>query len=166
MIKIVGYVLLALVAYLGFMVAKFPASHVIDQLSRYVPALNVQTVEGTAFSGMAEGLDVRGTELQSLSWRWQPTALLRGQIAYAIDASDTGVELRGDAAIDSGRTLKVSALNGTLPLGKAMALAGRPGLPVTGTVELDLETVQIDDNGRPLAAKPGCVMPVPPWADH
>lgn len=86
-----GYGIVGLVAYVVFVLAQMPAAQVYDWFLREATPLELYGVEGTVWSGKATGGRYRELELPAVSWRWQPTGLMRGALAYGLwlEAPDT-----------------------------------------------------------------------------
>jgi general secretion pathway protein N len=98
---------------------------------------------GSAASGMANGIYVR-----DLSWRIKPHRLLKGQIAYAIEALPAGGFVDGEIGLSVGGSLHLQNFRGSIPLAMLQPLIGIPGL--TGTVNASIESLAVT-NGLPSA---------------
>jgi hypothetical protein len=83
--------------YLVFLVLGLPAAHVLVFLELPPERVSFGAVEGTAWSGRAEGVHISHLSLGGLTWRLAPLALLTGCLEYRL-----GVE-SGPADVGSGR---------------------------------------------------------------
>ena len=149
--RIVGYVLLGLCAYLVFLVLQFPVGALAHYLATYLPGLQVQHIEGSIVQGRALGLNVRGVELESLAWRWQPLSLLGGRFEYRFSIMEPQLKLQGRAGVGLDQQLRIVDLDGEVSLNKAIAMAVRAQLPVNGKVEVELAELRIGADGLPRA---------------
>ena len=147
-----GYGLLGLLAYVIFMLIQFPAANFIDLLGRYLPGLTAQEVQGSARKGTAREVRLHDTRFETLSWRFRPLALVKGRLEYRVIAEAPQLRLEGAAGVGLRRQLQIEDLSGRLPLPRAIALIGRPTLPLNGNVELNLTALHLDREGRPRAA--------------
>lgn len=97
MMRIVGYVVLGLLAYSGFLIASFPAERAFALLN--LQAMNVRAagLSGTAWSGKAVLLQVEGRNLERVHWQVKPWSVLLGQLD--IDVKLDGKEIAGSANV-------------------------------------------------------------------
>ncbi len=151
--RILIYGLLGLLAYAVFLVIQLPAATLVGWLSPQIPQLKVGQVQGTVLNGSAQDLEFRNTRLQSLSWQWQAKALLKGRLAFQVQASDPGLNLQTLAAMNMDRNLELKQLQGRLPLERVVTLAGSSPPLLSGDLDLNLDSVLLDQFGRLLAAQ-------------
>jgi hypothetical protein len=150
--SVLRYGLLGLLAFLLSLLLLAPATLITEPLAERLPGFSVQTVEGTATDGVANGLSWRGVRLNRLVWDWRPLALLTGWLEFHLKTDDPEIQLTGKAAINSGRYLRLQNLTGHLRLAELMILAGQPKLPLQGVVEFDLRDARLNPMGQPLTA--------------
>lgn len=150
--KIFRYGLLGLLAFLLFLLLLAPASLVTDQLGERLPGFKVQTVEGAATDGAAQGLQWRGGRIDKLGWDWRPLALATGSLKFSLAVDDPDLNLTGTAATGWDRQWRFQVLAGRAALAKLFALAGQPNLPAQGVVELNLRELHLNAAGWPVAA--------------
>jgi len=98
-----GFVLLGIVAYAAFLVVTVPARFVVRQLV-LPPGVVLSNVDGTVWHGAARAdVTASGADAQvDLRWRFIPASLVSGRIAFAIEASGTGLEAHGTVARSFG----------------------------------------------------------------
>ncbi|HRY15243.1 MAG TPA: type II secretion system protein N, partial [Candidatus Competibacteraceae bacterium] len=88
MTRILGYGLPGLLAYLLFLALQAPASVVTEQFAKQLPGFSVQTVEGAAIDGSAQGVAWRSVRLDRLQWAWRPLALFTGWLEFHLNVDD------------------------------------------------------------------------------
>lgn len=146
------YGLLGLLAFLLFLLLLAPASLVIDALTRWQPGFRVQTVEGAATDGIANGVSWRGVQVKRLVWDWRPLNLLTGWLEFHLKIDDPQTSMAGKAAINPGRQVRFRDFTGRLTLAELAKLAGQPKLPLQGVVEFDLRELRLNYPGQPQGA--------------
>ena len=151
--RLLAYSLLGLLAYTVFLVVLCPASLLTEQLAQRLPGFSAQNVQGSVVQGSAQSVKLSATvRLEAIAWRLRVLLLLLGRIEYTLQLTAPELNIRGVAGLGFDRQLRITALNGQLPLPKAIALAGRPPPPLNGAMELENVELRLDRNGRPLQA--------------
>ena len=97
MIRIIGYVVLGLLAYAGFLLATFPAERAFALLSEQVPNVRAAGLSGTAWSGQASVIQIQNQNLEKLQWQFKPWSVLFGQLE--VDIQLDGADVAGQASI-------------------------------------------------------------------
>jgi len=137
------WLLVAIAAYLVFLIAGVPAARITTRLQ----ALGVQTagVSGTIWNGRVAALQVRGLALGPTQWQLNPWRLLTGKLGASVQSkSDTGY-LDADVVVALGGSISVRNLRASLPLS---ALSGLP-LPAggvngwSGMLQLNLDALEV-----------------------
>ncbi len=95
--RIVAYVVLGLLAYVGFLLVSFPAERAFAMLSQQLPNLRAAGLSGTAWSGQASVLQIQGQNLEKLRWQLKPWSVLFGQLE--LDIQLDGADVAGKASI-------------------------------------------------------------------
>lgn len=159
--------LFGLLVYLAILVLTFPASHGYAYLqSREGSAGNITLagVQGSIWSGQADAALIDGQHLESLTWRLQPWALLRGQVGLAWSLGLP--EIQGEPGFAQGTTrfgldggMVFEELEGRIPAMTVAAMADAQALRPSGTVNLSLQDIQWD--GQSLVSARGRVV----WND-
>ena len=148
-----AYILLGLLAYTVSLVLLCPASLLIEQLAQRLPGFSAQNVQGSAVQGSAQSVQLSATaRLETIAWRLRVLPLLLGRIEYELRLTAPELNIWGIAGVGFDRQLRITALNGQLPLPRAIALAGRPPPPLNGTLELENVAVHLNRDGRPQQA--------------
>ncbi|MCB1920078.1 MAG: type II secretion system protein N [Candidatus Competibacteraceae bacterium] len=150
--SVLRYGLLGLLAFLLCLLLQAPANLVTEQLAKRLPGFSVQTVEGAAINGAAQGVAWRGVRIDRLQWNWQPLALFTGWLEFHLNIDDPEIRFSGNAAVDASQHIRFQKLAGRLLLAKFAVLARQPKLPLQGVVEFDLPDFRLNPDGRPLSA--------------
>jgi len=95
--RIVAYVALGLLAYVGFLLSTFPAERAFAMLNQQLPNLRAAGLSGTAWSGQASILQIQGQNLEKLQWQLKPWSVLFGQLE--LDVQLDGADVAGQASI-------------------------------------------------------------------
>lgn len=137
-------VVLGVVTYLVFAIATLPASVI---LSRLPPSVVTAGVEGTAWNGRAQIVQVAGAQIGSVQWNLHALPLFTGRVRtdLKVARSDGFIETRLSMPM-SGGTLALSNLTGSLPL-SALPPSVAPG-GWTGIVNARLQQLELA-NGWP-----------------
>lgn len=150
---VLRYGLLGLLAFLLFLLWLAPATLIVEPMAERLPGLSMQTVEGAAVAGAANGLRWRGVQADRLVWDWRPLALFTGWLEFHLKINDPEIRLAGKAAVNPGQRLRLREWTGRLRLAELAMLAGRPGLPLQGAVAFDLRELRLNPAGRPETAE-------------
>ncbi|MFC4698621.1 type II secretion system protein N [Glaciecola siphonariae] len=87
------WIVLAIISYIGFLIAYLPAAYVADVLhEQSKQELKLSGVNGTLFSGSALSLDASGFRVNNLTWELNPWAL------FLLKAN---IDIKGGALRDS-----------------------------------------------------------------
>jgi hypothetical protein len=146
------YGLLGLLAFLLFLALLAPANLVMEQLAKRLPGFSVQTVQGTAIHGLAQGIAWRGVRIDRLQWDWQPLTLLTGWLEFRLNIEDPEIDVSGSAAINIGQRFRLRKSTGRLLFTDLIVLAGQPKLPLQGVIEFDLSALHLNSARQPLSA--------------
>ena len=136
---IAGFVVLGLLVFLVVVVAATPISALTDRLP---PGIQCEGVEGTLGEGSVNQLTLNGAKIGTLHWRFLPSALLQGELAYEVSASHDDALIDGRAGITLTGVGVVRDLRVNWPLEALVApdMTGVWGGRLTG----HLDTVRIE----------------------
>jgi len=146
--RVLGYSLLGLLAYGVFMLIEIPATVMTDLIAQHVPEFTVQDTRGSALRGSALGIRLRTAQFESLSWQLRFLPLLLGRLKYQFKLTEPEGQLQGTIATGFDRRYHLDNLKGSLPLAKLAILIGRPILPLSGQVKLDVADLQFNVAGH------------------
>jgi len=147
-----GYALVGLVAYIVFLALGFRAVTLVELLAPRLRGFEAEQVQGMAVYGSAQGVRLHGGRVESMSWYADPLTLLQGRAGLHFALAETDLDVVGTLSTDLNKHLYLTGLQGHLPLSKAMALAGRQPLPVSGRIEVDLAEIRLTITGLPQSA--------------
>lgn len=98
--------LLGIVAYAVFLAANVPALFVAERIAAQSQGrVTFDGVSGTAWNGnasLALHLPAALVRIERFTWRWRPSQLIAGRLAYRIDASDGTLVGQGEVARSLG----------------------------------------------------------------
>ncbi len=142
MMRLVGYVVLGVLAYAGFLIASFPAERAFALLN--MEAMNVRAagLSGTAWSGKAVLLQVEGRNLERVSWQVKPWSVLLGQLN--IDVELDGTELAGSAnvGLHADGLIQLSAVDLQVSAAEVSALLNTP-VDLGGRFDVQLQSAEL-----------------------
>ncbi len=148
------YLLLGLLAYLVFLAQQMPASLALSWLqSRFGDTFVAYGVSGTLWQGRIQRLDVAGRSLRDVDWRWLPGEALLGRIGVALYARVDDGYVQAELLRGLDGDLLLRDVDGRLGMPKLLRLVRVPGLKLGGELLLHLERLELDDDGRPVAAR-------------
>lgn len=133
-------IMLALASFVALLVANAPARLVGAFLP---PAIGLEGLQGTVWSGSARQLVVHQRAAGELAWRVRPFRLLTGRLGIDIDSRLPDGSVSGRLALGVGGSLQVNDLRGSLPLGY-VATDFPPGM-IDGRVSLLIEDAELVD---------------------
>ncbi len=154
MIRKVGFVVLGLIAYAGFLLATFPAERAFAMISDKAPNVRAAGLSGTAWSGQAKVLQIDGNNLERVRWQLKPWSVLLGQLKldFKLDganaAGQTQIGLRPDGGIE------LSDVDMRLDAAQLSALFNMP-VDLAGQFDLQLESAEL--MGQTLQSAQGTV---------
>lgn len=107
-------IILAAATLLLFIAIAFPAGLAYRWFSP--PALRLNGIEGSVWSGGATEGAANNVYLRNLKWRFRPLALFAGKIAFQTHGELAGGNVDAEIAVSPGGALTLSNLAGSLPL--------------------------------------------------
>ncbi len=148
-----AYVLFGLAAYVLFLLIQLPAQQVYGRLTeRYPLPVKLYQLKGSVWNGSAALVTWGPRRFENLHWRLRPQSLLLGRLEIAVELSKDRARIAAIAGRALNGGLYVRAGQAHLPLADVENLISRDPMGLTGTVELDLERLEIA-RGRITAAQ-------------
>ena len=143
---------LGIAAYAVFLVATLPASVALTAAQRADPGkFEVREASGSAWRGNAKVTLVTPSgpvAIDELAWRWRPSRLIAGRLAFHVAAGAPGI----DAAYEGARSFTRWEVRDLQAKGTAQALSLL--LPITAAWrpegQLTLASPQLESDGREL----------------
>ena len=144
--KIIGYLLLFLLAFVGTVIWKFPAAGVLPHVNTH--PIQINGVDGSVWSGVASHVIAPPPAIlvNNLRWRFKPERIFSGNAAVHLDFEVLGGE--GDADVFRNLAGDISVQDGNLNV-PAKSLEQFLPLPVAefgGNVIADIVKMEIENN--------------------
>ena len=145
---------LGLLAFVGFAVAKAPATHLYGWLAPEGAWPRASGIRGTVSEGAVKRLllNTQGGAIGDMSWDLQAWKLLLARASYRIHGGDDGLLIDGIAAALPSGTVLTQDLRMSAPLTRLAAAGGYPFIPATATIGMHIEHAKFR-NGWPVAAE-------------
>lgn len=129
-------------AFALFLLARLPASVLVDQLGTY--QVFARGLTGTVWRGSAQGIDILGMQLGPSSWQFRFLSLLRARPAVSFNTTIGGESLSGIAASRGRGQVRLTNVMGRIPI-EALAAYLPTGF-FTGTAQIDLSKLELLNN--------------------
>lgn len=116
----------------------------------FAAEVNVFGLGGNLWRGQATSATVGTVQLEALEWQLRPASLLLLRLSHRVRARTGSGELQ--AVISKsllGSTLRISALNGSLPIEQTGSALGLPLMPFGGQLRLAVTRLHVRD-GKPV----------------
>jgi len=84
-------------AYLLILLITLPADRVARLLEQNMVGVDLQSITGTVFSGMADRVVIRGLGIGPVNWSLRPLSLLLARLEYRLDLNDP--DFRGTGVV-------------------------------------------------------------------
>lgn len=143
--KLRWLIALGLVAYVAFAIVTLPASILLDRFRD--AGVTAAGVEGTAWRGRAQLLQIQGVSVGSVEWDLHALALLTLKVRADVKVTRPEGFLQSQVGLGSG-PIRFSDLAGSVPLGALSAIAPKGW---NGTVNLRFAELVLDA-GWPIYA--------------
>ncbi len=164
-------ILLGLLAYLGFLIATFPAGWAYALAKPRLQPLGIKlyAVEGTLWDGHVAAMEIQGRRLPELQWQLRPTALLLGRLHTHLDVG--GGRLQGEVELSLDGRLRLAPVTLHWPLPDLLQRLQLAALPLEGVIQGQMHRLEVVEglprvadgtltwrgaaSGPPMAAKLG-----------
>lgn len=139
-----NYIVVALLAYLFFLLATLPASMVTDKwFKTKIPSyLQLSGVSGTIWSGKAKYVQLKGISLGKMEWRLSVLPLLWGNIAAHIKTKSE-MSHSGFMASLGNETVNIKNVEFQFPISMLSPLFYALPVKLDGDIRSQLKTVDI-----------------------
>jgi hypothetical protein len=140
----IGYALLAVCAYLGFLIAQLPAAQLYGRLlPRTGAPLQLYQVSGSVWDGRAAAAVVGKTRIDAPVWVWRPQALLLGRIEYGLTGRLDGAPVTSIIGRGPGNPFYADDARITLPLNDAVGFLGLRDVGLSGQFTIELRHLEV-----------------------
>jgi general secretion pathway protein N len=143
--RVIGYILLGLLAFVAFLLITFPAQRAYALLNQQVPALRASGLSGTAWSGQAAVVQFGGRNLERLSWQLKPWSVLFGKLGLRVALNGTAVAGTADVALLPDGAVEVSDADLRLPGDELSSLVRMP-VDLGGQFIVQIENARLQGN--------------------
>lgn len=141
------------VLLLAFAAWQMPADRVLQMARTGDSGLSWSTAAGSAWNGQAENVFWKGLALGNVSWRMTGLESLSGPgTVWAFEGSSIHYSANGRLSMDGRELRRIEALRATIPAAWLDLSAIAPLVWLTGTLDLDLESVGFR-NGFPASGR-------------
>ncbi len=144
--RILLYVLIAIISFIGFTLILAPASTIWSFFSQDVlartPGLNVYQVQGTAWHGHGN-LQYLQFPQSELSWQVEPLTLLTGKVSTDLRLQGEAHEFNGHLNLDQ-TSLEVPLLTGYLDAAYINQVSQPQGVTFSGRIEVQSLKISSD----------------------
>jgi len=145
--RVVGYVVLGLLAYVAFLIATLPAEQALVQLKAQLPAetktLRAAGLSGSIWSGRADVLEVAGQRLDKVRWQLKPWSMLGGKLGLVLFLDGKEIAGQADLVVSQDGTVALADVDLRLPADRLSTMFKLPvGLGGQFTVKLDNAQLQ------------------------
>lgn len=97
---------LALIAYVIFLFATFPAARAYHYVADYFPTnIKLYGLKGSVWSGKAELMTLASQQYSNASWRFQPKSLFVGEALFYLDLDNGQSQIKGNVGVNWSRSL-------------------------------------------------------------
>lgn len=140
----IGYALLALGAYLVFLVAQLPAAQLYGWLKpRTGTPLQLYQISGSPWHGRAAAAVIGGTRIDAPAWALRPQALLLGRIEYDLTGSLGRAPLAAIIGRGPGTPFYADDVRLALPLNDALRFLNLHDVGLNGQFRIDIGHIEI-----------------------
>ena len=134
------YLLTAILAYLIFTLAMFPAQPVVTLINDKTTA-TLSGVSGSIWDGHAHSIDVEGIRLSDTHWNMKAWKLLIGRAALDIDTRLEDEAISGEIGASLTGTVFANTLNGRISADTVTRLANIPMAQLSGMIDIAVEHI-------------------------
>jgi len=115
--RVAGLVLLGLVAFVVFVLARAPADRIYGLAKPWMPAdVALYGLSGTLWEGRAAAVEAGGVRLHRLSWELHAAALVTGGVSLDLAVEDRHLELQARVERERDGTLRLAVPRGRLAI--------------------------------------------------
>ncbi len=145
------YIVFGLLAYLLFLIIRFPASIAYRWVEKEMQPITLSAVSGTVWSGHADGILLRGSDLGKMDWRFSPLALLGAKLGFVFEVSGPRLHAEGTGGVTLGGTAYFAPINGVMDAGLLETVPRFRVGKIKGNLEYRLEELELSKDGHVLS---------------
>lgn len=140
------YIAIGIAVYIPILLITFPVERLTGALERQVSGLSIRAVTGSVYSGQAVHLGYEGVELGPVNWRFSPTGLLYGRLAYHLELNNPDYHGFGRVAITPRGAITGHDVDLQLQADRLLNAFSPVALSSDGQLSLQLESFTWQDN--------------------
>ena len=142
--RVIGYVLFAVVVYVGFLAANFPADRAYAMLKeRLPPRIQLFGLEGSVWHGHAEVAQLGQYRLAPLNWQYRLLGLLKGRVDVKVAFDRGPARASGVVGLSPGGKIHLTDVDVALPANELVRMLRLPVVKVDGSLDAKLDTAQL-----------------------
>ena len=134
------YLLTAILAYLTFTLAMFPAQPIVTLINDNTTA-TLSGVSGSIWDGHARSIDVEGVRLSDTHWNMKAWKLLIGRAALDIDTRLEDEAITGEIGASLTGSVFANTLSGRVSAETVTQLANIPMAQLSGMIDIAVEHI-------------------------
>ncbi len=143
--------LLLMLSVLVVIVWTLPAALVYRLMASQLEGVEAAGLSGSLWQGEASSLLLHGKDWGKFNWTLRPLPLLQGRAEADLALDGPGVQFSGNFMRAADRALDLGQTTGTIDAAWMGPALGLPLLVPTGSIEIDLQGLSIDAQGKPTA---------------
>ncbi len=145
--RIAVYLVFGLLAYMGLLIASFPADRALALLKEQAPAqtqaIRVAGLTGTIWSGKVGVLQINDQRLDRVAWQLKPWSLLMGGLGLSLNLEGKEVNGTAELHLSHDGLVQLSEVDLRLPGDRVSSLLNLPvDLGGLFTIQLDEASLQ------------------------
>jgi hypothetical protein len=146
-------ILIGVASYLIFVIIQTPAIILHQLVAEDNPAgIKLGRLQGTLWQGKADAVQIQNHKLTDLQWSFSGWQLLLGRLAAAVEAQYQQQPITTDLSLSVSGTLALHNTHAVIDAGLVGDLIQMPIGQLNGSIELQLEHVELAQGTVPLAS--------------
>ena len=147
--RVLWLVMLGVITYGVFLIAKFPMAVAYQAARAYLPdSVQLYDLQGSLFSGQGTALVADRVTLDPIGWKFHPVSLLKGRLAYQLELNSAAGPLAARIAVTATGTLLLQNVTGQLSLAEALRMGGEDEPRADAWLRPQFEEIRRDRDGR------------------
>lgn len=150
--KIKSYILIAILAYISFLVATLPAAPVLKLVTRNQPGIEISGIKGTLWQGEADFFSINNQiEIYKLRWDIIVWRLLLAELSADVQGDFQKHAFSAQVSITPTGRITGHDLHATISAPDLAALAAIPLAQLDGMIDLDIGYTTWKQETAPVA---------------
>lgn len=145
------YILIAVIAYLVFLLASIPANYATNIINSNTP-VSIQGVSGTLWKGKALAITLNNIQLERTEWNFRLWKLLIGRLALDIETLYASNRINAEIGTSFLGRFFAYGLSASIPAQEVAQLANIPLAQLSGMISIDIESAHWKQGEMPSAS--------------